>query len=765
MIFSLLLLFPYNILSSCPFLELQKQVEQQVEYNKNNYYHTINEINYRRALSTLDLKAVQNDIITLLHTSQDFWPSDFNNYGPFFIRLAWHCSGSYRTSDGRGGCDGGRQRFDPEQSWEDNTNLDKARQLLWPIKEKYGLALSWGDLFTLAGTTAIQDMGGPVIGFCAGRMDDPDGSASTPLGPTTIQEETYPCEVNGNCSYPLGATTIGLIYVNPEGPMGKPIPEQSAPQVRDTFNRMGMNDTETVALIGGGHAFGKAHGACPLGAGPNPHEDPENPWPGNCGTGKGNDTYTSGFEGSWTLTPTNFSNYFFKNLLEYDWIPYIGPGGHYQWKPNMTNPPNIMMLTSDISLLYDPTYLQLVQLYANNFDEFSTQFAAAWYKLTSRDMGPYVRCMGDEVPPPQTFQYPLPPPPENLPNFNNVKVDILNVINTPNNNILPMDSTGSYGPLFVRLAWQCANTFRQTDYLGGCNGARIRFAPQNNWTNNIILTQAIELLDSVKNKYGDDLTWADLIVLSGNVAIENALSLAGYDFTLPFTGGRSDAISTEPPTPFYLESPLTGGQSDDTVDVMRDVMSRMGLTNREYVALIGGGHTLGQMHYDRSGFISGSWTTKPSVLDNEFFKNMFDLTYESIGDSNHQEYQTKLSNGQYLYMLKTDMNLKFDPQYKAIAQEFASNTTLFYNEFINAWTKVMNADLYNIDTTPDNNDNKNNDNNDDDDTKLHKADVIGLSVGLTLFFIIAVVAAFFVGKRIKKNDEANQDLKSSLYSN
>jgi catalase-peroxidase len=759
-----LLLLPGLALGGCPFLASQGKIPSdhlslppnhpQPIAKKLSQQQTIIEQNtYRRALAELDLNAVKADIQTLLHTSQDWWPADFGNYGPFFIRLAWHSSGSYRTSDGRGGCDGGRQRFDPEQSWEDNTNLDKARQLLWPIKQKYGLALSWGDLMILSGNVAIEDMGGPIIGFCAGRIDDPDGAASTPLGPTDIQEEVYPCAVNGNCSYPVGSTTVGLIYLNPEGPMGQPIPEQTAPQIRDAFNRMGMNDTETIVLIGGGHAFGKTHGACPLGAGPNPHQDPQNPWPGNCGTGKGNDTYTSGFEGSWTLTPTTFTNNFFKNLLNYEWVVGIGPGGHYQWAPNVTNPPDIMMLTSDVSLLYDPTYRELVEYYANNFDQFSNQFGAAWYKLTSRDMGPYTRCLGDEVPPPQPFQYPLPPPPavNQRPNYDKVKKDILTVINTPNNAILPMDSTGSYGPLFVRLAWQCANTFRQTDYLGGCNGARIRYTPQSEWTNNLYLDKALTLLESVKEKYGDGLTWADLIVLSGNVAIENAITLAGYSYSVPFTSGRSDAISTELPTPFYLESPLTGGESDDTMNVMRDTMAIMGLTNREYVALMGGGHSIGQLHYDRSGFMNGSWTTNPAQLDNEYFLNLLNLEYSPVSlDPDHLEYAATSASSTSpvtVFMLTTDMNLKYDVQYRAIAQEYAADITLFYSEFIEAWTKMMNADLFSIEEEDDSN--KKNGDEDDDEVSVSEGGVIGLSIGLSVLFIGCVVGSFFYGRRSK----------------
>lgn len=684
---------------SCPYLSMKKDVNLELIDNPHRRFENDE---FHIALKELPLEKVKEDIIDLMHKSQDWWPADFGNYGPFFVRLAWHCSGSYRTSDGRGGCDGGRQRFEPEESWDDNTNLDKARQLLWPIKEKYGMGLSWGDLFILAGTTAIEDMGGPVLGFCAGRQDDADGSASLPLGPSSEQELLAPCEVNGQCEEPLGTTTVGLIYVNPEGPMGQPVPEDSAPQVRDTFSRMGMNDTETVALIGGGHAFGKAHGACPDGAGPSPAQDPLNPWPGNCGTGSGNDTFTSGFEGAWTTTPTQWGSSYFHNLLDYEWGVVTGPGGHYQWRPKTTsaqpNPPDIMMLTSDVSLISDEAYLEIVKQFAANQAEFERQFAAAWYKLTSRDMGPATRCIGSNVPDPQPFQYPLPPPvPEDeLPDFNAVKKDIEAVMRAPFDSVLAQDEGGSYGPFFVRLAWQCASTHRQTDYLGGCNGARIRFSPEKDWPANAALDKALLLLNPVKLKYGSSLSWADLIVLAGTTALEDAGRHARL--TVPFQGGRSDAVEGEGlPTPDFLESRLTGGEPDDTVDEMRDAMTVLGLSNSEVVALVGGGHSLGRMHFDRTGFLDGSWTTQPLKLDNEYFKNLLDLNWTEItgADAEHIEYSAQEpETGKTLYMLKTDMNIRADPEYKAVAQSFAESELLFHANFAAAWYKVMTADRY-----------------------------------------------------------------------
>jgi len=340
---------------------------------------------YDQELAALDMELVEADVMDLMINSQECWPADWGNYGPFFVRLAWHCSGSYRNTDGRGGCAGGRQRFEPERSWEDNTNLDKARALLWPIKEKYGDGLSWGDLFTFAGTTAIKSMGGPTLPFCFGRIDDEDGSNSLELGPTPEQAREYPCHTQGNCTKPLGSTTVGLIYLNPEGPMGVPDPAGSARDVRDAFARMGMNDSQTVALIGGGHAFGKTHGACPKGPGVSPLLDSQNPWPGGCGSGKGEDTYTSGFEGPWTTQPTKWDNEFFRALIDEEWVKEVGPGGHWQWHTQDRNSPyaDVMRLTSDVSLLYDVEFLKISKVFAEDQSKLDESFAQAWDQLTN----------------------------------------------------------------------------------------------------------------------------------------------------------------------------------------------------------------------------------------------------------------------------------------------------------------------------------------------------------------------------------------------
>ena len=650
-----------------------------------------------QALKDINFDDVIADIKKVLVTSKDFWPADYGNYGPLMIRLAWHSSGSYRIFDGRGGSDGGRQRFDPERSWADNTNLDKARSLLVPIKQKYGLGLSWGDLIVLAGNTAIESMGGPVLGFCGGRIDEEDGSESIQLGPSSEQNSYAPCLEDGKCQAPLGATTMGLIYVNPEGPMGNPIPKESANDVRDTFARMAMDDIETVALIGGGHAFGKTHGPCPNGPGKSPQEDPSNPWPGNCGSGKGADTFTSGFEFPWTTKPTQWDNEYFQNLVNYEWHPHLGPGGHYQWSVNSTSSSDatsiphapsacgsknqkIGMLTSDISLLNDPmgSYQKIVSHWAEDKAAFEDAFSNAWYKLSTRDMGPATRCVGSKVPPAQTWQYPLPAPATNLANFDDVKADLEEFFEL---NKLDVGK-------FVRLAWQCSSSFRVTDYLGGCNGARIMFSPQKDWSVNNGVDKALNILEPIKEKYGDGLSWADLIILAGNTAIEKSSSLK-----VDFCPGRTDATDGEGSS--YLK-PLINGDSEDTNILLRESINLSGLSLREYSALYGAGYIIGDMEdceglYCRRDSHVNSRRT-PKQLSNEFFTTIVSEegweSYEANGKS------LLKAKGKDIFMFKVDLEFKYDPELETVAQEFAANNELFLNQFRLAWQKLANIDRF-----------------------------------------------------------------------
>lgn len=654
---------------------------------------------FAAALEAIDFDAVRKDIQAAMTDSQDFWPADFGNYGPLFVRLAWHCSGSYRMSDGRGGCDGARIRFDPERSWEDNTNLDKARRLLAPIKAKHGAGLSWGDLIVLAGNTAIESMGGPILGFCAGRIDAEDGSESLPLGPTAEQQELFPCDAQGACEAPLGTTTVGLIYVNPEGPLGTPSPVDSAMEIREVFARMGMNDSETVALIGGGHAFGKAHGACPEGAGPSPRDDPANPWPGKCGSGKGADTFTSGFELQWTPTPTAWSNAFFRQLLRYNWTASKGPGGHYQWFPDDTGPEleNVSMLTSDRALKEGP-YLQWVQKYAEDLEALNHAFSHAWYKLTTHDMGPSTRCFGKDAPPAQPFQFPLPAAPARLANFAQVRRDILDLLGTSKDEVVKADvfeGEPYYGAFFVRLAWHCSSTFRASDWRGGCNGARIRHSPESEWGFNAGLSDALQLLVPIKEKHGDGLSWADLIVLAGTVAVEEAGGRS-----MRFCGGRVDVEDGSSSEGLKFKFP----PNNIGAARLKDNIRLLGMTLREFTALTGGGHALGKMHVERSGF-TGQWTTDPRHLDNEYFQVLLGEDWETFnvtsgaptgaaGEKEQAPLQQFKAKGKGLFMLPADLLFRTDPELAAISEEYAADNDLFLDDFAAAWTRLMEADRF-----------------------------------------------------------------------
>ena len=648
-----------------------------------------------KIMPNINFTDVKKDIRSLITDSKEFWPADYGNYGPLFIRLAWHAAGSYRASDGRGGADGGRLRFDPERSWADNTNLDKARFLLTPIKEKYGADLSWADLFILAGDASIESMGGPILGFCGGRIDDVDGSESNLLGPSAEQEALYPCQdkfgnktENGFCEKPLGPTTVGLIYVNPEGPLANPIPEESAHQIRDTFDRMSMNDSETVALIGGGHAVGKTHGACTKGPGHPPNINPKHPWQGQCGAGKlkgkSVNTVTSGFEFPWTSTPVNWSNQYFKNLLDYEWLlvnKTETPGGHFQWKINGSCPQaptvdgkgvqDIGMLTSDVALLKDQKYLSLLQKYAKDLDQFNDAFMNAWYKLTTRDMGPHSRCLGDNVPPPQDWQYPLPVYEGEVPNFGIVQKDI--------RKLMTNDTKG----MFVRLAWQCMSTFRSTDYLGGCNGARIRFEPQNRWKVNHGITAILTILKPIKEKYGNPLSWADLIVLAGNTEIEAIGKLK-----LPFCGGRTDATADDGASN-HLAPRITGEPGEGSI-LFKEFINLLGLSTEDYAALHGLGYVVGQVD-DCNGLFCRRDDKSMDELSNMFFRT---ITSHKWQRNNESEKCFRTKDDPNFCMYAVDVQFNEESELKTIAKRYGSNNDLFLKNVALAWTKLANADRF-----------------------------------------------------------------------
>jgi len=635
---SLILTFLSVTHAACPWANLDGAQDSPLNPHRKEWAATgekyLRQLNENRDWGIPDggYSAVTDDIIALLTDSKDFWPADFGNYGPFMIRLAWHCAGSYRASDGRGGCDGGRIRHNPELHWDDNANLDKALELLKPVKEKYGSKLSWGDLIVLAGNAAIQSMGGPVLGFCGGRVDDVDGSASLKLGPSEEQEAIAPCVSigqDGNCTSPLGPTTVELIYVNPTGHMGVPEPSGSVHDLRDSFGRMGMNDAETAALTGGGHAFGKCHGACsspPCGTGE--------------GAGKGVNTFTSGLEGAWTTSPTKWSNQYFTNLLDYDWTLITGPGGSPQWEPKDSGIP-IMMLTADLAFINDPSYKEIVERFANDITALEDEFSKAWYKLMTRDMGPVTRCIGDNIPAVQEFQMPLPTPPETLPDFSTIASDIQDMIKEK-----------SISKDIAHLAYQCASTYRATDHTGGCNGARIRFSPEAEWANNMGTKETLATLSPIKEKY-PDLSWSDLIVLAGNIAVESA---GGKK--MKFCGGRTDASDGK-----GSEFLAPRKYEPATVSV-RDDMEVKGLSARQMVALAG----------------------RPSDMGDEMSNNFFKMLLLETEDMAASSRSAKFA-AEHFALVK-------DPEFKAIVQEYADDEEIFLDEFASAWTYIMTADRY-----------------------------------------------------------------------
>lgn len=681
------------------------------------------DFDYAKAFSKLNLDEVKQDIDKLLTTSQDWWPADFGNYGPFFIRMAWHSAGTYRTLDGRGGGDGGQQRFDPLNSWPDNGNLDKARRLLWPVKQKYGASLSWGDLMILAGNVALDNMGFETYGFAGGRADDwePD---MVYWGPEVKMLASDREERNGQLQRPLGATHMGLIYVNPEGPKGKPDPMGSARNIRVAFGRMAMNDEETVALIAGGHTFGKMHGArkpagC-MGAEPGGASIEEQGlgWKNSCGKGHSEDTITSGLEGAWTQSPTRWTSLYLQNLLKFDWKQTRSPAGAIQWIPTdkslhssvpdahvkgKFNSP--VMTTADLAVKYDPEYRKIAERFLANPEEFKTAFAKAWYKLTHRDMGPRSRYLGDSVPSEELiWQDPIPA--LDHPVIGNSSVKSLK------NKIL--DSGLSVSEL-VRTAWAAASSFRASDKRGGANGGRLALAPQNEWAvnNPAELAKVLKVLRGIQQEFNDSffnrskVSLADLIVLGGAAAIEKAAREAGVSIEVPFAPGRADASQEQTDVEsFALLEPVADGfrnYFDSTrsyrspTEMLIDKADHLNLTVPEMTVLVGGMRAL---NANANGEEHGVFTSRPGTLTNDFFVNLLDMStaWQKTDTAGLYEGVDRKSGERKYTATPVDLIFGSNSELRAVAEAYASDDARerFVRDFVKAWVKVMQLDRFDL---------------------------------------------------------------------
>lgn len=675
---------------------------------------------YKAAFNSLDLNAVKQDLHALMTDSQDWWPADFGHYGPFFIRMAWHGAGSYRVTDGRGGAGGGNQRFAPLNSWPDNVNLDKARRLLWPIKQKYGNKISWADLMILTGNVALESMGLKTFGFAGGREDlwEPEkdvywGSETTWLG----TDKRYSGE--RDLENPLAATTMGLIYVNPEGPEGNPDPLAAAKDIRETFARMAMDDYETVALIAGGHTFGKTHGAGDASLiGPEPEaaglEEQGLGWISKFGSGKGSDTITSGIEVTWTQTPTQWSNYFFENLFNYEWELTTSPAGAKQWQaknadavipdPHGKGRRLPTMLTTDLSLRVDPAYEKISRHFYENPEELADAFARAWFKLVHRDMGPVSRYLGPEVPTEELiWQDPLPKA--------NYKLIEPSDADTLKATIL---ASGLSVSELVSTAWASASTFRGSDKRGGANGARVRLAPQKDWPVNqpAQLAKVLGKLDGIVSAFnkaqtgGKQVSLADVIVLAGNAGVEKAAKDAGFDVKVPFHPGRTDATAeqTDADSFAYLEPVADGFRNFQKAkfacraeDMLVDRAQLLTLTAPEMTVLVGGMRVLGTNVGNQHGVL----TKTPGKLTNDFFVNLLDMNTVWKGtDSTQTEFEGRDRKSGELKWTGTRVDLVFGShaQLRAIAERYAQDDAKakFVKDFVAAWTKVMEADRYDL---------------------------------------------------------------------
>jgi len=674
---------------------------------------------YAEAFKTLDLEAVKNDLRALMTDSQDWWPADFGNYGPFFIRMAWHSAGTYRTGDGRGGAGTGNQRFAPVNSWPDNVNLDKARRLIWPVKQKYGQKISWADLIILTGNVALESMGFKTFGFAGGREDiwEPEKDVYWGAEKEWLADQRYASE-HENLEDPLAAVQMGLIYVNPEGPNGNPDPVAAAKDIRDTFARMAMNDEETVALIAGGHTFGKTHGAGDatlVGAEPEAAgiEEQGFGWKSSYGSGKGSDTISSGLEVTWTTTPTKWSNNFFWNLFGYDWELTKSPAGAHQWipkhgagadsvpdahDPSKRTVPS--MLTTDLALRFDPAYEKISRRFHENPDEFAEVFARAWFKLTHRDMGPRTRYLGPEVPAEELlWQDPVPALDHELIDDKDIATLKARIL----------DTGLSIGEL-VTTAWASAATFRGSDMRGGANGARIRLAPQKDWEANQPeqLAKVLNTLEGIQSDFNKTVSLADLIVLSGCAGIEQAAKNAGHDLTVPFTPGRMDASQEQTDVEsFSVLEPIADGfrnyqKGKYTVsaeELLVDRAQLLKLSAPEMTVLVGGMRVLntnfGQTRH-------GVFTRQPESLTNEFFINLLDMSTSWKATSKDEELfeGSDRETGEVKWTgTRVDLIFGSNSQLRALAEVYASADAQqrFIHDFVAAWTKVMNLDRFDLD--------------------------------------------------------------------
>ncbi len=676
--------------------------------------------NYAAEFKKLDLEAVKKDIQGLLTTSQDWWPADYGNYGPLFIRLAWHSAGTYRVADGRGGAAAGTIRFAPLNSWPDNVNLDKARRLLWPIKQKYGRQISWADLMVLTGNVALESMGFKTFGFAGGREDAWEADADTFWGPENEWLADKRHSGDRKLENPLGATQMGLIYVNPEGPNGNPDPLAAARDIRETFGRMAMNDEETVALIAGGHTFGKAHGA---GAGSKYlGESPEGAameeqglgWRNTLGKGNAGETITSGLEGAWTFSPAKWSHDYFENLLGLEWKQVKGPGGATQWTPKDESVRGVpdahdpskshapMMFTTDLALRFDPIYGEISKRFREKPAEFEAAFAKAWYKLTHRDMGPYSRCLGPLVPPPQLWQDPVPAVDHELIS----KSDVADL----KSKILASGLTTSQ---LASTAWASAATFRGTDKRGGANGARIRLAPQKDWAVNQSagIQKALEGLAKIQQDFnaaqsgGKKVSLADLIVLGGCAAVEDAAKKGGFSVTVPFTPGRTDATQdmTDAKAMAVLEPTADGFRNfvgrDNSRPAEALLVERarfLTLTPPEMTVLLGGMRALGA-NFDQSAL--GVFTSRPGTLTNDFFVNLLDGStrwQRSAKDATVFEGRDPKTGAVKWTGTSVDLVFGANSELRALAEFYACDDAKqkFVDDFVAAWAKVMSLDRF-----------------------------------------------------------------------